>query len=172
MKKVLLSLLVAGFCTAVNAATVTPATLTLSGDLNSTCAGTLGTSNLGFTFIPGTQSSTASTTYTLTCTAGSVISTFTATSANGWQFLETNSGDLISYTVPVTTAAPYTAAVSTMWSGASGSTTPEDLLASGSITINGSAAPIVSTLVITPGTTPAASNVGTYSDTITMAASY
>lgn len=171
MKKVLLSLLVAGFCTAVNAAT-TSSTLSLNGSLSSACTSGFSTGTLSFTFVPGSQSSAQNTVYTLTCTAGSVINAFTATSANGWDFKGATSNDLINYSITSVTAAPYAAGVATTWSGATTVTTPTDLLASGSITINGSAAPIQSTLTVTPATTPSASNVDSYSDTVTIATAY
>lgn len=171
MKKVLLSLLVASFCTAVNAAT-TSSTLSLNGSLSSSCTSGFNNGTLSFTFVPGVQASAQTTVYTLTCTAGSVISAFTATSANGWDFKGATSNDLINYSIASVTAGNYSSDVATTWSGATTVTTPTNLLANGSITILGTAEPIQSTLTVTPVTTPASSNVDTYSDTVTVATAY
>ena len=171
MKKIILGLFVFSFCFAANAAS-TSSTLSLNGSLSSSCTSGFNNGTLSFTFVPGAQVSAQNTVYTLTCTAGSVIGAFTATSANGWRFVGANSGDVISYNLTATTASPYTSAVTGVWSGATGSTTSENLLSSGSITINGSASPLISTLTISPDTTPVASNVDSYSDTVTIATAY
>lgn len=171
MKKALLTLLVAGFYSAVNAAT-TSSTLSLNGSLASSCTSNFSTGTLSFTFVPGAQASAQNTLYSLNCTAGSVISAFTATSANGWDFKGATSNDLIHYSIAADTIPTYSSSVVTVWSGATTVTTPTNLLSGGSITINDSAIPVQSMLTITPVTTPSGSNVDTYSDTVTVATSY
>lgn len=173
MKILSKAILVGISCLAINSYAGTTSTpLVLNGSVSSSCSGGFSAGTLTFSFVPGSQSSSQNTTYTLTCTAGAVISSFGASSANGWDFKGATSNDLINYSISSITSSPYAAEVATVWSGSSGTTTPTDLLTGGSITINGAAAPIVSTLTITPVTTPLASNVDSYSDTVTIANSY
>ena len=169
MKKILLALVALGVCSVANAAT-TSTPLTLTGTLASSCAASFNTSSLNVVFTPGTTTATQDATYTLACTAGSQIATFTATSANAWNFKGATLNDLIPYSVPAT-ATPNYATVVTLWSANPGVTTPVALIPA-AITITPAADPIITTLTITPGVTPVATNVDTYADTITIATSY
>lgn len=171
MKKILLILLVTGFYINANAAT-TGSTLSLNGSVSSSCTSNFSNGTLSFTFVPGVQASAQNTLYTLNCTAGSVVSGFTATSANGWDFKGNTSSDLIHYTITANTIPTYSSYVVTTWSGATTVTTATNLLTGGSITINDAADPIASYLTVTPVTTPSGSNVDTYSDTVTIATVY
>ena len=85
MKKVLLALLATGIISAANAGTAT-STLTLNGTVASSCATSLSTGTLSFTFVPGSQPSAQNSNLTLACSVDSTITSLTATSANGWRF--------------------------------------------------------------------------------------
>jgi len=169
MKKILLALVALGMCSVANAATTTTA-LSLTGTLAASCTASFNNPTLAFVFTPSTTTAPQETIYTLTCTAGASIATFTATSLNAWNFKGAVSSDLIPYSVPAT-ATPNYATVVTLWSANPGVTTAVDLIPA-PITISATADPIVTTLAITPGVTPAATNVDTYADTITIATVY
>lgn len=174
MKKILLALAALGLISTANAAaTSTP--LTLAGSLQSNCNAGFSAPTLTFVFTPGTQTAPQETLYNLSCTAGSIITAFTATSSNGWQFKGGTSNDLIPYTIPgVTVAAPYVGLLVPLWSAAPGVTAATPLLTGGTpITIGTAAEILTATLPITPGLTPAGTNVDpSYADTVTIATAY
>lgn len=164
MKKILLTIVSIGLMSSSYAAT-SPAVLTLTGTLNSSCTSVLTTPNLSFTLIPNQASTPATTNYNLTCTAGTIISSITATSTNTWKLVEPNSGDDVPYVINASAfSANYTGVLPAVWSGSTAMTT----LTTGAFTINNAAAPVLATLSIEPDVTPIDANIGTYSDSVTI----
>lgn len=168
MKKILLVLVALGMYSVANAATSTGA-IALSGTLSASCLTTIGTGNLNFTLVPGVAANPAQSTYLLSCTAGTAISSITAGSANTWKMVDTTSGDLVTYTLTAAGfSSNYSGDLISTWSSGTAITT----VSNAAFSINSAADPVTATLTVTPGITPGDANVGTYSDTITIAANY
>ena len=167
MKKVLLAILATGLVSAANATTAT-STLTLNGTVVSSCASSLSAGTLNFTFVPGATPSAQSTNLTLACSVDSVISSLTATSANGWRFLGVTNSEYIAYTMTATSVSGTSAGnFNTTWNDGSRSAYEET---TGPITAGSSS--IVVALQIAPAAISSLAPVDTYSDTVTFTTTF
>lgn len=168
MKKILLTLVAFGMCSAANAIAST-GSIALSGSLAASCSTTIGTANIAFTLVPDTQSAAATSSYTLQCSAGTSISSITAASDHAWTMVEPVSNDAVGYFLTAAGfSTSYPDALISAWSNIQSSVT----VSAAPFTITPTADPVIALLTVTPQTTPVAANVGTYSDNITITANY
>ena len=168
MKKVLLAILATGLVSAANATTAT-STLTLNGTVVSSCASSLSAGTLSFTFVPGATPSAQSTNLTLACSVDSVISSLTATSANGWRFLGVTNSEYIAYTMTATSVSGTSAGnFNTTWNDNYSRSAYEET--TGPITAGSSS--IVVALQIAPAAISSLAPVDTYSDTVTFTTTF
>ena len=168
MKKVLLAILATGLVSAANATTAT-STLTLNGTVVSSCASSLSAGTLNFTFVPGATPSAQSTNLTLACSVDSVISSLTATSANGWKFLGATHGALPAYTMTATSVSGTSPSnFNTTWSNAGSTSAYEETNSS----ITAGTSSIVVALQIAPAAISSGAPVDTYSDTVTFTTTF
>ena len=169
MKKVLLAILATGLVSAANATTAT-STLTLNGTVVSSCASSLSTGTLSFTFVPGSQPSAQNSNLTLACSVDSTITSLTATSANGWRFTGATHSANVNYIMTAASVSGTSAGnFNTTWSALPGITSANEET-TGSITTGSSN--IVIALSVAPVTTSSTLPVDTYSDTVTFTTTF
>ena len=174
MKKLLLALALIGTTIVANAAS-TSGTLSISGEVTSSCAISFNNAP-SFTLISNQIPAPATTAMTLSCTAGTSISAMTATSVNGWQLQPTGvpaPADVLAYGLTMTgITAAYDGTLVTTWNGTPGVQAPVDLLAAAPLVINDAGDQLIANLSVAPGLVPQTLNVGAYTDTVTVAATF
>jgi hypothetical protein len=167
MKKLILSLAGLGLGTMAYAGTTTAA-LTVAASLASTCAINFSAGTSTLTALVSGASSTSAATFNINCTPGISTLALGAVSGNGWRIKGGTSSDYISYTITMPTAL--TGYAST-WSGSAGSTTSVAVVTTTTQpTFTGTSVAIP--LTIATQTVPATSSTGSYTDTVTMTATF
>lgn len=173
MKKLLLALSLIGTTLAANAAS-TSGILNVTGEVTSSCSIAFST-GVNFVLVPNATPAPGSATMTLACTAGTQISAMTATSANGWQLIDPIApADTLAYTLTMPSVSPaaYDGVLIPNWTGGTGDSGPVDLLANGAFSITNDGEALVASLTVTPAAVPQTLNVGSYADTVTVAATF
>ena len=167
MKKLLLSLAGIGLGSIAYAGTTTAA-LTVSGSLASSCAINFSAGTTTLTALVAGASSTGTATFNINCTPGISTLALGAVSANGWNIKGGTANSSIGYTITMPTALTGFAGT---WSGTNGSTSSVAVVTTATQpTFAGTSVAIP--LNLATANVPAASSQGSYSDTVTMTATF
>lgn len=179
MKKILLTLLAVSSVSAF-AVNTTPAVLNINGVLPSGCTVTLDAGTSGFAnFVAGMTPTSIVNSVNLGCTAGTLVTGFTAASLNAGVLKGQTSGNIDTITYVMTASAAtdvsYAGQVATGPIGfaAAGVNIPVSLLANSTVTIDGLGTTLTAPLTISiPSAISATLDADTYKDTVTFMAQY